>query len=111
RRAARRAHDRRRGHGAHPGLYGRQDRRAHRAGFHQNPPPAPDALRDDARKRAGGLWAGPPHLSGIAHNNRTLWIAFAANMGIAVSKFVAAPITGSSAMLPAGVHPVVETSN
>ena len=50
-------------------------------------------------------------MSGIAHNNRTLWIAFAANMGIAVSKFVAAAITGSSAMLTEGVHSVVDSSN
>src|SRR3954453_16373305 len=37
-------------------------------------------------------------------NNRTLLIAFGANLGIAVSKFVAAAITGSYAMLT-GVHP------
>jgi cation diffusion facilitator family transporter len=50
-------------------------------------------------------------LSHQAHSNRTLWIAFAANLGIAVSKFVAAAITGSSAMLTEGVHSVVDSSN
>jgi cation diffusion facilitator family transporter len=46
-----------------------------------------------------------------AHSNQTLWIAFAANMGVAAAKFVAAAITGSSAMLTEGVHSVVDSSN
>lgn len=45
------------------------------------------------------------------HNNRTLLIAFGANLGIAVSKFVAAGLTGSSAMLTEGVHSVVDSTN
>jgi len=50
-------------------------------------------------------------LSAVAHNNRTLLIAFGANLGIAVSKFVAAAVTGSSAMLTEGVHSVVDSTN
>jgi cation diffusion facilitator family transporter len=46
-----------------------------------------------------------------AHNNRTLLIAFGANLGIAVSKFAAAAVTGSSAMLTEGVHSVVDSTN
>jgi len=50
-------------------------------------------------------------MSAPAHDNRTLLIAFAANLGIAVSKFVAAAFTGSSAMLTEGIHSVVDSSN
>jgi cation diffusion facilitator family transporter len=44
-------------------------------------------------------------------SNRTLIIALAANVGIAVSKFVAAALTGSSAMLTEGVHSLVDSAN
>jgi cation diffusion facilitator family transporter len=45
------------------------------------------------------------------HDNRTLLIAFGANLGIAGAKFVAAAITGSSAMLTEGVHSLVDSTN
>ena len=50
-------------------------------------------------------------MSETGHNNRTLLIAFAANLGIAVAKFGAAAITGSSAMLTEGIHSLVDSSN
>ena len=50
-------------------------------------------------------------MSAAAHDNRTLWVAFAANLGVAAAKFVAAAITGSSAMLTEGVHSVVDSTN
>ena len=46
-----------------------------------------------------------------AENNRVLIVALAANVGIAAAKFVAAAITGSSAMLTEGVHSLVDSSN
>lgn len=50
-------------------------------------------------------------MSGGGENNRTLWIALAANVGIALSKFAAAAFTGSSAMLTEGVHSLVDSAN
>jgi cation diffusion facilitator family transporter len=46
-----------------------------------------------------------------AENNRTLLIAMGANFGIAASKFAAAAVTGSSAMLTEGIHSVVDSLN
>ncbi|HTI31116.1 MAG TPA: cation diffusion facilitator family transporter [Sphingomonas sp.] len=46
-----------------------------------------------------------------AESTRVLLIALAANVGIAVAKFVAAALTGSSAMLTEGVHSLVDSTN
>ena len=50
-------------------------------------------------------------MSSPTASTRTLVIALAANLGIAVSKFAAAAITGSSAMLTEGVLSVVDSTN
>jgi divalent metal cation (Fe/Co/Zn/Cd) transporter len=44
-------------------------------------------------------------------STRAVVTALAANLGIAVSKFVAAAITGSASMLAEGVHSVADSAN
>ena len=40
-----------------------------------------------------------------------IYSALVANIAIAVTKFIAAAITGSSAMISEGIHSVVDTAN
>ena len=50
-------------------------------------------------------------MSSATASTRTIVVALLANVGIAISKFVAAAITGSSAMLTEGVHSAVDSTN
>ena len=53
--------------------------------------------QDEEEKKSGSL--------------KVIYAAIAANLGIAVSKFVVAGITGSAAMLAEGIHSAVDTGN
>ena len=47
----------------------------------------------------------------MAESNTAVYAAIASNLAIAVTKFVVAGITGSSAMLSEGIHSIVDTGN
>lgn len=44
-------------------------------------------------------------------NNKSIYAAFAANLLIAITKFIAGSITRSAAMISEGIHSVVDTTN
>jgi len=46
-----------------------------------------------------------------SRSSKVVYIAMAANLGIAATKFTAAAVTGSSAMLSEAIHSVIDTGN
>jgi len=52
-----------------------------------------------------------PRARGISKSKLSIYAAIAGNMAIAITKFVAAAFTGSSAMLSEAIHSVVDTGN
>jgi cation diffusion facilitator family transporter len=67
----------------------------------------------DCYPRGALRWDGAEQGDRVAghESTRVLLTALAANVGIAIAKFVAAAITGSSAMLTEGVHSLVDSTN
>ncbi len=63
---------------------------------------------DDSAKLAPAAPAAEEKTSGSL---KVIYAAIVANLGIAISKFIVAAITGSAAMLAEGIHSAVDTGN
>ncbi len=68
-------------------------------------PGSADETSDDVTSRANSQ-VGKHHERPIV-----VYAAIVANLGIAIAKFVAAALTGSSAMISEGIHSLVDTGN
>lgn len=68
-------------------------------------------VRAGRTARTGTAFEAPHPAPPVADRPIAVYGAFAANLAIAVVKFVAAAVTGSSAMLSEGIHSLVDTAN
>lgn len=68
-----------------------------------------DTAHNLLKRRA--LNTSVPNVSGQSESLKVILAAIAANLGIAISKFIVAALTGSSAMLAEGIHSAVDTGN
>jgi len=69
------------------------------------------AARSAATPEPGGARVTQPGRSGPGESSRTVLVALATNLGVALAKIVAAVFTGSVAMLAEAWHAVADTGN
>ena len=80
------------------------ERRPH-AAWTLHPEAVHESISSDRRNRPEN-----PTMA-VSSSPNAVYAAIGANLAIAVTKFVAAAFTGSSAMLSEGIHSIVDTGN